>query len=260
MALNNPRSVGRRGSWRKLGKWYCRMVWVLALGSMGCAPDTVTVKTHPTFEPASIKTVAVIPFTSAPGSPGVYQSLAEPPSPDVGPSEILPSFSESASPVPPRSHVAKVSVPPGAAEAVTEMVYAHLRLRPGLRTVPPEEVSRTLNRLGLKRSTVSIQQLARELGKALSLDAVITGRVRVYRERAGQEFAAIPAAVGFDIQLIDAKDGTVAWMGDYFEEQKPLTEDVKGFFERGGRWVRVEELARSGVKRVMQRLPIGEKP
>ena len=46
-------------------------------------------------------------------------------------------------------------------------------------------------------------------------------------------------------------------MGDYFEEQKPLTEDLKGFLERGGKWVTAEELARSGAKQVMQRLPLG---
>ena len=86
---------------------------------------------------------------------------------------------------------------------------------------------------------------------------MIVGQVRVYRERVGQQFAAIPAAVGFDVQIINAQDGTVVWMGDYFEEQKPLTQDLQGFFERGGRWVTAEELARSGVKRVMQRLPLG---
>jgi len=82
--------------------------------------------------------------------------------------------------------------------------------------------------------------------------------VRVYRERDGQKFAAIPAAVGFDVQLINAKNGIVIWRGDYFEEQKPLTEDLKGFIERGGKWVTAEELARSGAKRVMERLPLGK--
>jgi len=250
--LSSPLSIRMRCS------WCFRIVGVLALGIMGCAPDTVTVKTHPTFVPVSIKTVAVVPFTAIKGSPGVYQSLGHLPPPDVGSSEIRPSFSGSASPVPHRSHSTQVSVPSVAAEKVTEMVYANLKLRPGLKTLSAYEVTQALKRTSLKYSKLLGPQFAKELGKVLSLDAVIVGQVRVYRERDGQKFAAIPAAVGFDVQLINAKSGTVIWMGDYFEEQKPLTEDLKGFFERGGKWVTAEELARSGAKRVMERLPLGK--
>ena len=252
MELISPPSARMRSS------WCFQIVGVLALGIMGCAPDTVTVKTHPTFVPVSIKTVAVVPFTAIKGSPGVYQSLGHLPPPDVGSSEIRPSFTGSASPVPHRSHSTQVSVPSVAAEKVTEMVYANLKLRPGLKTLSAYEVMQALKRTSLKPSKLLAPQLAQELGKVLSLDAVIVGQVRVYRERDGQKFAAIPAAVGFDVQLINAKNGTVIWMGDYFEEQKPLTEDLKGFFERGGKWVTAEELARSGAKRVMERLPLGK--
>jgi len=243
---------------RMRGRWCFRIVGVLALGIIGCAPDTVTVKTHPTFVPMSIKTVAVVPFTAVKGSPGVYQSFDHLPLPDVGSPEIRPSFPGSASPVHHRSHSTQVSVPSAAAEKVTEMVYANLKLRPGLKTLSAYEVTQALKRTSANHSKLLGPQLAQELGKALSLDAVIVGQVRVYRERDGQKFAAIPAAVGFDVQLINAKNGTVMWMGDYFEEQKPLTEDVKGFFERGGKWVTAEELARSGAKEVMQRLPLGK--
>ena len=248
----NPLSVWMRSS------WCCQVVGVLALGIIGCAPDTVTVKTHPTFVPVSIKTVAVVPFTAAKGSPGVYQSLGNLSFPDVGSSEIRPSFAGSASPVPHRSHSTRVSVPTGAAEKVTEMVYANLKLRPSLKTLSAYEVTQALKRTSLKHSNLPGPQLAQELGKILSLDAVVVGQVRVYRERDGQKYGAIPAAVGFDVQLINVKNGTVIWMGDYFEEQKPLTEDLKGFLDRGGKWVTAEELARSGAKQVMQRLPLGK--
>ena len=90
-------------------------------------------------------------------------------------------------------------------------------------------------------------------------DRVIVGQVRVFRERAGQKFAAIPAAVGFDVQVINAQDGTAVWAGDFFEEQRPFTQDFKGMLERGGEWITAEELARSGVKQVMRRLPIGKR-
>ena len=233
-------------------------MWGLVLVQIGCAPDTVTIKTHPTFSPASIKTVGVIPFTAVKGAPGVYQSFGEIPPPDVGSPEIRPSFEGSASPIPHRPRATKVKVPSGAEEKVTDMVYANLKLRPGLKTVPLYEVTQALTRLSLKPSKAKSKQLAQALGKTLSLDAVVVGQVRVYRERAGQKYAALPAAVGFDVQIINVTDGTVIWMGDYFEEQKPITEDFKGMFERGGKWVTAEELARSGVRKVMERLPLGK--
>lgn len=238
--------------------WSGKIILILGLGLFGCAPETVTVKTHPTFAPGLIKTVAVVPFTAVAGSPGVYQSFGELPPPDVGTPEIRPSFEGSASPLPHRPRAKKVSVPSGAEKKVTEMVYAHLKLRPGLKTIPAYEVNQTLEQSRAKNGKVKPKELARELGKALSLDAVIMGQVRVYREREGNKFGAIPAAVGFDVQVINAKDGTVIWVGDYFEEQKSFAEDFKGMMERGGKWVTAEELARSGVKRVMQRLPLGE--
>ena len=235
----------------------CHIFCVLVFGLIGCAPDTVTVNTHPTFSPGSITTIGVVPFTALKGSPGVYQSLGELASPNVGSSEIRPSFGESAGPVPHRSHAKKVSVPTGAEEKVTDMVYANLRLRPGLQTISPGEIKQTLSRMAIRPSNTSNQQLAQKLGKALSLDAVVVGQVRVYRERDGQKYGAIPAAVGFDLQIINAKNGVVIWMGDYFEEQKSFTEDFKGMLDRGGKWVTAETLARSGVKRVMERLPLG---
>lgn len=244
-------------SWWKTIIGPCQLFFVLVFGLIGCAPDTVTVNTHPTFSPGSITTIGVVPFTAVKGSPGVYQSLGELASPNVGSSEILPSFGESAGPVPHRSHVSKVSVPPGAEEKVTDMVYANLRLRPGLQTISPSEIKQALSRKAMQPSNTNNQQLAQELGKVLSLDAVIVGQVRVYRERDGQKYGAIPAAVGFDVQIINAQNGVVIWMGDYFEEQKSFTEDFKGMFERGGKWVTAETLARSGVKRVMERLPLG---
>ena len=232
---------------------------VLTLGLIGCAPNTVTVKTHSTFLPLSIRTVGVIPFTAARGSPWVYQSFGELSPSDVGSSEIRQSFEGTTGPVPHRSHATKESVPSGAQEKITDMVYANLKIRPGLKTISPNEIAKVLSKKSLKLLENQKQRLAWELGKELSLDVVIVGQVRVFRERAGQEFAAIPAAVGFDVQVINVQDGTAVWAGDFFEEQKPFTQDFMGMFERGGKWVTAEELARSGVKRMMQRLPIGKR-
>lgn len=258
MELINPPTATTSLWWNAIN-WPSQIFLVLALGLIGCAPDTVTVNTHPTFSPVTITTIGVVPFTAIKGSPGVYQSMGELAPPDVGSSEIRPSFSESAGPVPHRPHASRVSVPLGAEAKVTDMVYANLKLRPGLKTLSPNEVAQALTQKGIKPSTMKAQQLAQELGEALSLDAVVVGQIRVFRERDGQKWGAIPAAVGFDVQVLHAKNGTVVWMGDYFEEQKSFTEDFKGMFERGGKYLTAEELARSGVKKVMDRLPLGKK-
>ena len=235
------------------------VVCVLTFGLIGCAPDTVTVKTHSTFSPLLIKTVGVVPFTAVLGSPWVYQSFGELPLLDVGSSEIRQSFEGTTGPIPYRLHATKEAVPSGAEEKITDMVYTNLKLRPGLKTISPNQIAKVLTKKNHKLSKSQNRQLARELGKELSLDAIIVGQVRVFRERAGQKFAALPAAVGFDVQVINAQDGTAIWAGDFFEEQKPFTQDFKGMLERGGKWVTAEELARSGVKQVMQRLPIGKR-
>ena len=73
-----------------------------------------------------------------------------------------------------------------AKEKITDMVYANLKHRPGLKTISPTEVARVLSKKNLKPSKIQNQILAREAGKILSLDAVIIGQVRVFRERAGQ--------------------------------------------------------------------------
>ena len=100
--------------------------------------------------------------------------------------------------------------------------------------------------------------MAREAGTQFGVDGALLGLVRTYREREGSKLGARPAAVGFELYLIRTSDGMVLWTGDYFEEQKPLTEDVVGFFEKGGGFVTVDELAAFGVKKVLDTFPVGK--
>ncbi|MCA9478897.1 MAG: hypothetical protein KC545_00875, partial [Nitrospira sp.] len=62
----------------------------------------------------------------------------------------------------------------------------------------------------------------------------------------------------FELYLVRPSDGTALWKGEYYEEQKPLTEDVVGFFEKGGGFVTVDELADLGVQKVMKAFPVGQ--
>ena len=109
-------------------------------------------------------------------------------------------------------------------------------------------------------SDTSLRVLAKEVGDRLKVDAVLMGKVRTYREREGTRMGANPAAVGFEIFLVKPSDGTVLWKGDFFEEQKPLTQDVVGFFEKSGGFVTARELSELGVRKVLETFPVGKGP
>lgn len=233
---------------------------LLCAGCVACAPESVTIRSHPEFAPRTITTVAIAPFRALPGSRDVYQTVGRIPPPDLDNPEIRQSLRAPTSPVPLRSRATKVSVLDFVPGMVQHMVYSQLNLNPHVRTIPPETVSQILNREDDSVRSRDPQAASRLLGQRLAVDAVVDGMIRVYREREGTRFgAAVTAAVGFELRLLNAQDGRVLWVGDYFEEQKPLTDDFTGFVKRGGEFVTAEELARSGVIRVLERLPLGEK-
>ena len=68
--------------------------------------------------------------------------------------------------------------------------------------------------------------------------------------------ASSPASVGFTICLIDVPTGKILWNENYEESQKSLSDnllEIKGFFEKGAKWLNVEDLARYGVREVLKK-------
>ena len=231
---------------------------LLLWGCGACAPEPLTITSHPQFAPQAITKVAIAPFRAVKRKQGTALTFRTAPPSDPENLQIPQSLgSDSSSLVSDRSRLIHVSVPDSVPDMIQHMVYSQLRLNPRVRIIPPETVGQILD--GHERSARERdpQEIARLLGQRLAVDAVLEGVIRVYREREGTKFGALPAAVGFEIRLVGAQDGRVLWVGDYFEEQKPLTHDVMGFFERGGTFVTAEDLARAGVARVLQRLPLG---
>ncbi|GBL39252.1 hypothetical protein EMGBD2_05100 [Nitrospirota bacterium] len=95
------------------------------------------------------------------------------------------------------------------------------------------------------------------VAKQLKVDAALIGQVLVYQERVGSRFGANPpATVGFEAKLV-AADGQVLWEGNYYERQRPMIEDMLGFFERWGMFVTADELAGYGVDRMLLKFPFG---
>ncbi len=254
MALSVFLTTGAR---RRQIRWLSATLFLLG-GGGACAPDTVTIKAHPQLASQAITKIAIAPFRVAKREQGISFAFRTAPPADLEHSQIPQSLGDaSGSSVPVRSRPVQVSVPDSVPDMIQHMVYSQLRLKPRIQVIPPETVGQLVDSRQGSVPARDRQETARFLGQQLAVDAVLEGVIRVYREREGPKFAAHPAAVGFEIRLVGAQDGKVLWMGDYFEEQKPLTHDFKGFLERGGKFVTAEELARTGVVRVLQRLPLG---
>jgi len=227
------------------------IVWC-CLG-FGCVPPKVYIQAAPQFEPSHISSVAVLPFqaikTPQWGSGTTSGSVRDP-------EEIRTQFrlpgTDQVNGTETRKEL--YVVPETAAQRITTKVVLALGSRPSLRVIGPPESSSMVDKT--QDTQPSLQAMAQEAGIRLKVDAVLTGLVRTYREREGSKLGANPAAVGFEVYLVRPSDGTVLWRGEFFEEQKPLTQDVVGFFEAGG-FVTADELAEMGVQKVMKAFPVG---
>lgn len=213
---------GRRATRAAFGTSVLAVILTIA----GCGGTTKEVATVPAIEQYRVVRIAVLPFTVAERSPGQDRGYATPP----------PA--------------------PGGAEKLTDLFFLKLNAREGISVVPPSYAAPLLTG-GQKASKLSI----REIGQKLDVDAVLMGTVEVYKERQGSAIgldrAEDAAEVGFLAKLVSTKDGTTLWTGEYYERQRPLTEDLSGFLERGARYLTVEKLADSAVDHVLKKFPLG---
>ncbi len=222
---------------------------------LGCVPSKVQTQSVPQFDPSAISSIAVLRFQAMQAPQWGYgQSRGAAQDPE----EIRTQFRLPGADQAQRAHSKQdlYSVSEMAAEAITARVEAVLRKRPTLRVIGSDD-SDFPEDFGAKISATSLEMVAKEVGDRLKVDGVLMGRVRTYREREGTRLGAKPAAVGFEIFLVQPSDGTVLWKGEFFEEQKPLNQDVVGFFEKGGGFVTARELSEIGVQKVLATFPVG---
>lgn len=223
---------------------------------LGCVPSKVQVQSAPQFDPSSISSLAILPFEALQTPQWGYGHTRE----SVrDPEEIRTQFR-----LPGADHVRPsdsskdlYSVSDSAAKFIATRVESVLRARPALRVIRPNEADLSRHS-GDGGSPPSLRAIAKDVGERLNVDGVLMGKVRTYREREGTRMGATPAAVGFEIFLVQPSDGTVLWKGEFFEEQKPLTQDVVGFFEKSGGFVTARELSEIGVQKVMETFPVGK--
>jgi len=226
------------------------------LFTLGCVPSKVQVQSAPQFDPSAISSIAILPFQAL-RSPqwGYGQTRGGVRDPE----EIRTQFRLPGTDQVQRSDSERdlYSVSETAAQFITTRVESVLRARPTLRVIRADGSDFSAS-LGDEPSSTSLKTLAKEVGDRLKVDGVFMGLVRTYREREGTRIGAKPAAVGFEIFLVRPSDGTVLWKGEFFEEQKPLNQDIVGFFEKSGGFVTAQELSELGVQKVMAAFPVGQ--
>ena len=229
------------------------LIGLAVLLVVGCSGSKVTTKASAELSRYQIRIIALVPFTT----------LATPQVRDVSdqhfsvPPEVRRS--DMAMAVPPNiEHPLRqtVTVPAGAGDIVTQLLWNRLKTRQGMTVLSPGEAARALTSQAALQPSPG-QSQAVTVAKQLKADASLIGQVRVYRERVGGRFGASPpATVGFEAKVI-ASDGQVLWEGNYYEKQRPMTEDLMGFIQRRGVFVTAEELAAYGVEHMLNEFPFG---
>jgi hypothetical protein len=226
---------------------------LVVLLAAGCSGWKVTTESSDILPRYTVRSMALVPFAliTTPqvrdqGSPffSTPQSIRQH---DM--SVAIPGDAEP----PPRQ---AASVPASAAELVTQLFWKRLQSRDGLhmRSLGDSVKASAVDGVLAKARPEAV---AAAVARTLKADAALMGYVSMYQERVGSRLGANPAAsVGFEVKVV-AADGQVLWVGNYYERQRPLTEDVIGFVQRFGMFVTAEELAEYGVDEIMKEFPFG---
>jgi len=233
--------------------WSMAIIGLAVLAVGGCSGSKVTTKASSDLARYQIRTIALVPFTI----------LATPQVRDVVDQAFsMPSGarrSDMAIAVPPNTDQLvreTVTVPMSAGDTVTQLLWSRLSTRQGVTVLAPSEAAKVLASQATTQSPAG-QLPAVAVAKQLKVDASLIGQVLMYQERVGGRFGASPpATVGFEAKVI-AADGQVLWVGNYYERQRPMIEDVMGFIQRRGMFVTAEELATYGVEHLLLEFPFG---
>ncbi len=214
----------------------------------------VTTQTFPEIDRYNVKTVVVLPFESVKtlqATESISVELAAPAGIKRSNIEVVPSSGQ-------RLDRPTSGIPEHASERITRIVYGKLSILEGLTVFSPDDATAAIKSLAGQEEPVKPSVRAGQVAAKMAADAALIGRVLVYQERKGSKLGGETAAVGFEIKLI-SPDGATLWAGNYYEKQKPFTEDAKGFAERGGVFVTADELAEYGATRLIDQFPFGAK-
>ncbi len=139
----------------------------------------------------------------------------------------------------------------GAPEAMTAELYNQVATQGGWDVVPQDDVARAMQNMP-PTTPQNMDDNALKAGHALSVDAVLYGKVERYREREGLDYAAAePASVAFSLKFVDMNSKQVIWSAKFAKSQKALSQNIfelANFVQHKARWVRANEIANEGVQ------------
>jgi hypothetical protein len=200
----------------------CMMVFYLAMAA-GCARAPVSAPSAPIL--AKYRQVALLPFANAAALYGEDQQVRNPLTAKV--------FTTG-------------RVPAEAVAIMTRELWEQLRLKTNTRIIPPEQSLGEKAGLISEATVFSERRFVAELGRRQGADAILMGTLYRFRERVGLKYAAdTPAAVTFDLQLLDAASGRVVWWRSFDEVQQPLSENLLKlgtFIKDKGRWLTAAQM------------------
>lgn len=234
-------------------RWPTAVVGLAVLAAIGCSGQKITTKSSSELTRHPVRTLVLVPFTKL-TTPQVRELrdpfFATPQS--VRRSDISVAVPQNVEPQDRQT----VTVPDYAAEKITQLFWTRLRIREGVTVLPPSESAKASSG-NVDVSKSAAETVGAAIAARLKVDAALVGRVLVFQERVGSRLGADPpAAVGFEVKVV-ASDETVLWIGNYYERQRPMTEDMLGFLQRWGAFVTAEELAQYGVDELLKEFPFG---
>jgi hypothetical protein len=230
---------------------FAACVALVALIGVGCTGPKVTTKSSAELPRYTVQSMALVPFTAI-ATPQVrdQSDLALSPPQSIGQSDMSAPMPSNVEP----SLRQTMTVPPHASEQITQLFWHRLQRRTDLHVMSGAEAAKRLTAESLQDTP---EAMGAAIAKRLKVDAAIIGEVSVYQERVGSRLGANPpASVGFVVKVV-AADGQVLWVGNYYERQRPMNEDILGFVQRWGAFVTADELARYGVESVLKKFPFG---
>ena len=102
-------------------------------------------------------------------------------------------------------------------------------------------------------------EVARLAGKYIHCSAMLETTVVRYTERVGTKWAVErPAAVAFDLRLIDTQTENLLWTAKFDEEQIPVLDNLYDWTKartRGFTWIKADELMVEGMREKISTCP-----
>ncbi len=147
-----------------------------------------------------------------------------------------------------------------AAIFLTDQLVSRLKSHTNYQIVYTRLTTASLTALySANETTVAAKKALADRGRRHDADGVLVGFVYRYKERVGKAYGVeSPASVAFDMHLIRVADGRMIWTAHFDETQQSLGDNLfqlGSFISRGGRWVTAEELAKSGLEKIIEKFP-----